>query len=251
VTDVTTRPRKPHVFFDLGETIVNLRDTIGVIASFIGTSYPSIARRATDCAKSWFIGLGSSVPRDPVAKFETQSDVGRRVLVRILRENGVSADEADAGRLLRTAWDSWQDRARLCEGVTKEWLREVGLHSAGVGAVTDGDEADVRRLLHKMALSRYFDSVTTSESVKAYKPNPVVYRAALASLTAVPRSSLFVSDSPLDLQGAHAVGMTAVWFHPKTQDDEGRLPPGALRVTQPGVLNQIIARFTETGRFEI
>jgi len=251
VTDATARPRKPHVFFDLGETIVNLRDTIGVIASFIGTSYPSIARRSADCAKSWFIGLGSSVPRDPVAKFETQYDVGRRVLVRILRENGVSADEADAGRLLRTAWDSWQERARLCEGVTKEWLREVGLHSAGVGAVTDGDEADVRRLLRKMALTRYFDSVTTSEAVKAYKPNPVVYRAALASLAAVPRSSLFVSDSPLDLQGAHAVGMTAVWFHQKPPHDEGRLPPGALRVTQPKELNQIIVRFTESGRFEI
>src|SRR2546428_7950814 len=154
MTDVTTRPRKPHVFFDLGETIVNLRDTIGVIGSFIGTSYPSIGRRATDCAKSWFIGLGSSVPRDPVAKFETQYDVGRRVLARILRENGVSADEADAGRLLRTAWDSWQERARLCEGVTKEWLRAVGLHSAGVGAGTDGGEAGVPRPPRQMGLSR-------------------------------------------------------------------------------------------------
>src|SRR2546428_13764767 len=102
MTDVTTRPRKPHVFFDLGETIVNLRDTIGVIASFIGTSYPSIARRAADCAKSWFIGLGSSVPRDPVAKFETQYDVGRRVLARSLREYGVSPGEAQTGAVRRT-----------------------------------------------------------------------------------------------------------------------------------------------------
>src|SRR5438309_7381782 len=207
--------------------------------------------RATDCAKSWFVGLGSSVPRDPGAKFETQYEVGKKVLMRVLRANGVPGDEADAGRLLRTAWNSWQERARLCEGVTKEWLRDIGLLSAGVGAVTDGDEADVRRLLDKMALSRYFDSVTTSEAVKAYKPNPVVYRAALASLDAVPQSSLFVSDSPLDLEGAHAVGMTSVWFHQMPTLDEGRLPPGALRVTQPKELNQIIVRFTESGRFEI
>src|SRR3989441_10123906 len=120
VADNRPQDRKPYVFFDLGETIVNLRDTIGVIASFIGTSYPSIARRSADCAKSWFIGLGSSVPRDPVEKFETQYDVGRRVLVRILRVNGVCADEAHTGRVLRTAWDSWQERARLCEGVAKE-----------------------------------------------------------------------------------------------------------------------------------
>ena len=251
VADNRPQDRKPYVFFDLGETIVNLRDTIGVIASFIGTSYPSIAMRATDCAKSWFVGLGSSVPRDPGAKFETQYEVGKKVLMRVLRANGVPGDESDAGRLLRTAWDRWQEQARLCEGVTKEWLREVGLLSAGVGAVTDGDEEDVRRLLKKMALARYFDSVTTSEAVKAYKPNPAVYRAALASLGAAPRNSLFVSDSALDLEGAHAVGMASVWFHRRPPDNAGRLPPGALQVTQPTELNRVLVRFAESGRFEI
>ena len=242
---------KPCVFFDLGETIVNLQDTIGVIAAAVGTSYPSIAGRATDCAKSWFIGLASAVPRDPTAKFETQYDVGRRILARVLRENGVSADETEAGQLLRAAWDRWQEGARLCEGVTKQWLREVGELSAGLGAITDGDEADVRRLLDKMGLSGYFDSVTTSEAVKAYKPNPVVYLAALASLAAAPRNSLFVSDSALDLAGALAVGMTAVWFHRRPPDDAAGLPPEALRVTQPRQLNRILARFTETGHFEM
>jgi len=249
VAEGTLQRRKPHVFFDLGETIVNLRDTVGVIASFIGATYPSIARRAPDCAKSWFIGLASSVPRDPTLKFETQYEVGRKVLVRVLRENGEAADEAQAGALLRSAWDNWQAKARLCEGVTKEWLRDIGLLSAGVGAVTDGDEADVRRLLDKMALSRYFDSVTTSEAVRAYKPNPVVYRAALASLDAVPQSSLFVSDSVLDLEGAHAVGMTAVWFHHVPPDDATTLPPGTVSVMRPKDLNRVLAGFAETGRF--
>src|SRR5438309_184569 len=205
--------------------------------------------RATDCAKSWFVGLGSSVPRDPGAKFETQYEVGKKVLMRVLRANGVPGDESDAGRLLGPAWDRWQEQARLCEGVTKEWLRDIGLLSAGVGAVTDGDEADVRRLLDKMALSRYFDSVTTSEAVKAYKPNPVVYRAALASLDAVPQSSLFVSDSVLDLEGAHAVGMTAVWFHHVPPDDATTLPPGTVSVIRPKDLDRVLARFAETGSF--
>lgn len=245
-----SRVRKPYVFFDLGETIVNLRDTIGVIASMIGTSFPSIAGRATDCAKAWFIGLASAVPRDPEAKFETQYEVGWKVLAHVLRQNGVSADEAEAGPLLRAAWNRWQEQARLCEGVTKEWLRDVGRLSAGVGAVTDGDEADVRRLLDKMGLSSHFGSVTTSEAVRAYKPNPVIYRAALASLSAVPENSLFVSDSLLDLAGAHAVGMAAVWLHREPQDDADHHPPGTQRVAHPRELNRILARFTEAGHFE-
>jgi HAD superfamily hydrolase (TIGR01509 family) len=251
VADERPHIGKPYVFFDLGETIVNLRDTIGVIASTVGASYPTIAGRATECAKSWFIGLASAVPRDPTAKFETQYDVGRRVLARVLRENGASVGETEAGRLLRTAWDRWQEEARLCEGVTKDWLHELGRLSAGMGAVTDGDEADVRRLLDRMRLSGYFNSVTTSEAVAAYKPNPVIYRAALASLAAVPENSLFVSDSTLDLRGAHVVGMSAVWFHGRPPDDSGGLPPGTLRVTQPKELNRILARFTEIGQFEM
>jgi 2-haloalkanoic acid dehalogenase type II len=242
---------KPHVFFDLGETIVNLRDTIGVIASEVAASFPSIAGRAQDCAKSWFLGLASEVPRGSTAKFETQYDVGSRILARVLRDNGVDANETEAGRVLRAAWDRWQDRARLCEGVTKEWLREVGQLSAGVGAVTDGDEADVRRLLDKIGLSKYFDSVTTSEAVRAYKPNPIVYRTALASLDADAHKSLFVSDSLLDLTGAIAVGMTAVWLHRGSLDHAGRVPPGALQVSTPDGLRRILARYTETGRFEI
>jgi FMN phosphatase YigB (HAD superfamily) len=135
--------------------------------------------------------------------------------------------------------------------VTKEWLREVGQLSAGVGAVTDGDEADVRRLLDKIGLSKYFDSVTTSEAVRAYKPNPIVYRTALASLDADAHKSLFVSDSLLDLTGAIAVGMTAVWLHRGSLDHAGRVPPGALQVSTPDGLRRILARYTETGRFEI
>ena len=242
---------RPHVFFDLGETIVNLRDTISVIASGIAVAHPSIAERAKDCAKSWFLGLASEVPRDSKAKFETQYEVGSRILARVLRNTGVDTNEAEAGRVLRAAWNQWQDRARLCEGVTKEWLSEVCKLSAGVGAVTDGDEGDVRRLLEKMGISTYFDSVTTSEAVRAYKPNPVVYRAALASLGADPLSSLFVSDSLLDLTGAIAVGMTAMWFHREAPDETSRAPPGTLQVTHPDGLPPILARYLEFGRFDV
>jgi 2-haloalkanoic acid dehalogenase type II len=239
------------VFFDLGETIVNLRDTIGVIASGIAASYPSIAGRAKECSKAWFFGLASEVPRDSTTEFETQYEVGRRILARVLRDNGVDAKETEAGRVLRTAWDRWQDQARLCEGVTKEWLSEVGRLSAGIGAVTDGDEADVRRLLDKMGLSKYFDSVTTSEAVRAYKPNPVVYRTALASLDADARTSVFVSDSLLDLTGAITVGMTAVWFHRNAPNEATRLPSGAFQVAHPDGLSRILARYNEIGRFEM
>lgn len=248
--DSESRFGKPFVFFDLGETIINLRDTVGVLASLVDTSYPAVSTRPIDLAKAWFLGLATAVPRDPHVPFESQYDIGRKVLARLLRQGGLSVGEDEAGRILRTAWDRWQERARLCEGVTKDWLREVGSLSAGVGAVTDGDEQDVRRLLNKMGLSSYFGSVTTSEAVRAYKPNPVVYRTALASLSAGPGKSLFVSDSILDLEGARAVGMKGAWFHRGLSDAPAETPEGAVRVDRPEQLIRVLSRFAERGSFE-
>jgi 2-haloalkanoic acid dehalogenase type II len=241
---------KPYVFFDLGETIINLRDTIGVLAALIQASYPTIVPRGQEIAKAWFLGLASAVPRAPTAQFESQYDVGRRILSGLFRENGLVVDDLIAGRMLRDAWGRWQDGARLCEGVTKEWLREIGLLSSGVGAVTDGDDEDVRRLLEKIGLTKYFNSVVTSESVKAYKPNSIVYRTALASLGAEPRDSVFVSDSLVDLEGARAVGMAAVWFNREASGGVGHSLEGVLLVTRPDQLNRILQQFAQVGRFE-
>ncbi len=225
----------PYVFFDLGETIVNLRDTIGVLASVVANAFPAIGSHTADLSKSWFVGVARSVPRDPNTRFESQYAVGTKILARLLREAGMSIDDLAAGQILRTAWDRWQQEARLCEGVTHEWLGEVRRLSAGVGAVTDGDEEDVRRLLGKMRLSPYFDSVTTSEAVMAYKPNPVVYRTALASLT-------------LDLQGAQAVGLSAVWLRRGVLEDLPGLPTGAVHLSEPSQLNGVLVRYARTGR---
>ena len=242
------RLARPYVFFDLGETIVNLGDTVPVLASILAYRFPSITLDAAGTAKHWFIELAEGVPRDPGASFETQYEVGRRILAGLLRERGLRVHPNQAGDLLREAWGTWQQKARLCEGVTKEWLTEVRRLSEAVGAVTDGDEADVHGLLEKMGLLRYFDSVTTSEASRAYKPNPVVYQQALDSLSAEPGRSLFVSDSILDLHGAHAVGMHSVWFRRNQTESAMGLPPRAVSVSHPRELNKVLSRFRETGK---
>src|SRR6266511_337543 len=153
---------KPFVFFDLGDTIVDLADTIEVLARLISERYPIMAPDSHDLAKRWFVGLAQTVPRVESEPFEMQRDIGSRVLARSLATCGVTTDTPSARRLLRRAWDEWQENAKLCPGVTKEWLQQICGLCAGVGAVTDGDDRDVKRLLEKTGLRPYFDSVTTS-----------------------------------------------------------------------------------------
>ena len=233
----------------MGETIVNLTDTIRVLGDLVAASHPDAADRALLLAKEWFIELARSVPRKETQPFETQEQVGTRVLARILNAGGLPTDDTNAGRLLRHAWDKWQSQARLCEGVTKEWLRGIRTLSAGVGAVTDGDSHDVRTLLEKMGLESYFDSVTTSEDVRAYKPNPRVYSAALERLRARPERSLFVSDSSLDLQGAAKSGMGCALLDRIGRGGHIAVPEGTLHLHQPTELNPVLLRFVATGQF--
>src|SRR5437870_12087419 len=79
--------------------------------------------------------------------------------------------------------------------VSVKWLRAVKSKVTGLGAVTDGDEEAVAGILSNTGLEGLFDSVTTSERVRSYKPDPKIFRVALKSLRAKPSESLFVSDA--------------------------------------------------------
>ena len=249
ITETPKPSEKPFVFFDLGETIVDLKDTIRVLARLVADQYPTGALWASDLAKSWFLELARSLPRKETEPFETQEQVGTRVLTRLLRHRGIPAEAVEAGHLLRSAWDEWQAHARLCEGVTKEWLVEIRRLSAGIAAVTDGDREDVGRLMEETGLEPYFDFVTTSEEVRAYKPNPKVYRAAMDRMNAPADRSLFVSDSPLDLVGAAAVGMGCAWLSRVAGEEQEAVPRGTVRLRRPSDLNRVLLQFVGSRRF--
>jgi len=56
--------------------------------------------------------------------------------------------------------------------------------------------------------------VITSESVRAYKPRPQVFQAALKALRASPAEVVHVGDSlNEDVAGASRVGMRTIWVN--------------------------------------
>jgi len=243
--------RKPFAFFDLGETIVDLTDTIQVLARSVTREHLIAPEGALRLAREWFIKVADSIPRAESQPFETMRELGSRVLADLLAARGVSVEGSAAGLLLRRTWDEWQEQARLCEGVTKEWLDEIRGLSAGVGAITDGDEDDVSRLLEKTRLRACFDSVTTSESVHAYKPSSRVFLVALNSLGANADRSLFVSDSPLDLTGAAAVGMACAYLPRGSALRQVAFPSTVIQLRRPRDLNDVLIQYAKSGRFAV
>jgi putative hydrolase of the HAD superfamily len=92
---------------------------------------------------------------------------------------------------------------------TLEALRARGLHLSIVSNIDDDQFAP---LFERLGLAGLFDAVTTSEEARSCKPDPGIFRLALAKAGSPrPEQVVFVGDSPLhDVAGAARLGMRTV-----------------------------------------
>jgi 2-haloacid dehalogenase len=232
--------RTIFVFFDLGETLVDLKALVRCIAQRIGAEYPGIAGAADETARSWITRTSNSLPRQEKAAFVREIDVAAAVLRDLLVAKGISISGKKAETTLRRAWDDFEEQVEFCPGVSRAWLQGLFGLAAGLGIVTDGDSTNVERLVKRLQLDDFFAAIITSESVRAYKPNPRIYKAALLALGAEAHNSLFVSDTPLDLRGAAAVGMRTAFMPRGLLSEPEDLPSGSLRLSSPRDLDAIL-----------
>ena len=237
--------RGVFVLFDLGETLVDLTDLVGRIADRLRREIPGMEQDAERTSHDWIRRTSVSLPRAEGAPFVREIDVAAMVLRELLAARGIPITASGADELLRRAWNDFEPSVRFCPGVSREWLGELQGLAEGLGVVTDGDIVNVNRLVKRLDLERYFRVIVTSEAVRAYKPNPRIYRAALEALGAEPHNSIFVSDTPLDLQGAAAVGMGTALLPRGLLSESAKLPPGALRLSGPQDLRDVIVSWSK------
>jgi putative hydrolase of the HAD superfamily len=95
-------------------------------------------------------------------------------------------------------------------------LRQAGLR---LGVVSNSD-GRVEEALEAAGLRHYFEVVVDSALIGVEKPDPAIFRAALAVLEVPPEEALYVGDLyEIDVLGASAAGMPAMLL----------VPPGAPR----------------------
>ncbi|HLH76851.1 MAG TPA: HAD-IA family hydrolase [Candidatus Binataceae bacterium] len=99
-------------------------------------------------------------------------------------------------------------------------LREQGLE---LGVVSNFDSR-LYTILEGLGLAEYFHSMTISSATGAAKPDPEIFRAALALHQAAPDQAMHVGDSSaLDIVGAKAAGLEAILFAPDAGHSAARL----------------------------
>mgnify|MGYP001816562131 FL=1 len=87
-------------------------------------------------------------------------------------------------------------------------LSDAGLRQA---ICTNKPEAITRQVLAGLGIADCFDVVIGGDTLPRNKPDPLPLRAALEGLDVAPERSLMVGDSAIDVQTAHAAGVSVAF----------------------------------------
>jgi HAD superfamily hydrolase (TIGR01549 family) len=112
-----------------------------------------------------------------------------------------------------------------------------------LGIVTSGSGDRVRRQLDEFQLAGSFSVCICSEDAPRRKPDPAPLEVALNKIGALPHESLYVGDSPEDIQMARSAGVRAIGVY-------GPFPTAErIRALQPDALLDSIAELPPLLRF--
>ena len=114
-------------------------------------------------------------------RFYLHRDLFRDAAAGLLEALGATPDPAHLDRYRQMQWTLHQRDFVLRDGVrdTLEALRARGLH---VGMVSNIDDDQLEHLIEVAGLRDCFDSLLSSESAAACKPDPAIFHRALAGL---------------------------------------------------------------------
>jgi len=231
------------LFFDLGDTLVDLRGLGPVMAREIAQRFAIHGRKVEMLVSDWVVGTADATAKTQ-GRFVPGVQIAGTVLRNVLAELNIALPLPHAVELVRTAWTGYLPAAKFHDDVTLGLLRGLRHRVERMGIITDSDTSMVNPLLDRLGIRGLFDVVVVSDSVHAYKPNARIFMAALKG--GRPQDSVFVSNSRVDLEGAKAVGMEAVWLRRAGQtdrepsptahviDDLRKLPELLDRVKHPG-----------------
>ena len=80
--------------------------------------------------------------------------------------------------------------------------------------ITNGFEEVQQRKMDNANISKYFETVTNSESAGVKKPNPIIFNHALKNSMAIPEESIMIGDNyEADILGAMDVGLDVILFN--------------------------------------
>lgn len=226
------------IFFDLDGTLFDL----------IGCERETVARLLTESAPEWdgdaragfLAAYARHSPRhwaDGLAAERSREAIVDGIFAAVRAETGL-AQPALAAPATRY-WQIFADVAVLEAGAAEIVAALAPRYRLGV--ISNGYRDSQRPRLHAAGLAGYFQAVVISGEVGWAKPDPAIFRHALAQLGVTPEESLYVGDSlSHDLRGALNAGLDFCLYRPRGGAGVD-LPPGVGLVTALSQLAALLA----------
>jgi len=198
------------VFFDLYGTLLIYRDMRAAWAAWraellrlLHAREPEFTRREMlECSRNLF----SSAPPPACGRLT----VYERKIRRMAREAGIALSHPAARRIASRTIAVWQKHIPPDPAAGKV-IRELAKRGKKIALITNFDHPPhVHALLARMRIAPFFGAVIISGDAGFKKPDPRIFRIALARLNLRASETVFVGDSADDVRGARAAGITPV-----------------------------------------
>ena len=162
---------------------------------------------------------------------------------RVLRRLGLGPDQIPAPVLMQAVLTHMNALAsalvlppphrHVVEGMRQKYT---------IGIITNFDHsATVHELLGREGIGNYFEPVVISADVGWRKPRREIFQKALDLLKLEARETVFVgNDLKIDIGGAHAAGIPAIWFNRHNETPTPDLPRPDHTLSSLGDLQKIL-----------
>lgn len=191
------------IFFDVGGTLVfpNPQGTLGPLLD-IGIEPSSQHLKHAERTAKRALDEFYSKPR-PV---NTDHNYWDAYYTALLGELGIADDALKLDLMARARTSANWDRL---QPNTADILRELGRNYRL--AVISNADGHIARLLERLGVANFFETITDSGQLGHEKPDPRIFAAAIASMGADPAQSLYIGDIySVDYLGAQNSGMRAL-----------------------------------------
>jgi putative hydrolase of the HAD superfamily len=143
-----------------------------------------------------------------------------RIVQGLARALNVS-DPALVERIAKRFWDDAMERLHANRPLLSRLSARYRL------GIVSNFYGNLDAVCAEVGIGRFFTVMVDSACVGCVKPDPRIFREALAAVKAEPAQAVFVGDSlRRDMAGARAIGMPHIWLKSKTSQEEGPCCPG-------------------------
>ena len=95
---------------------------------------------------------------------------------------------------------------------TTDVVADLAAKNIALYGLTNHPDTLIDDTFWNQPFGRYFDGVTVSGDEKIIKPDPEIYLLTARRMGLAPEQLAFIDDSPRNVEGAQAVGMTGIHF---------------------------------------